>query len=212
MKQSFILHAKYKDLLVDLSQSQKGDLLDALFVYSATGEVPEMEAVVKMAFRFIAKDVDYHNEKYEERCEKNRQNVLKRWSNTNDGDGIQEDTNVYDGIRADTKHTDKDKEKDKDKGKDKERDISTNVDNVSFLKFIEAFNLKRKSNFKPIGSVKKKYEARLKEGYTSKQLMMALLTAMKDDFHRENNFKYLTPEFICRSDKLERYLNLTEKE
>lgn len=123
-KESFILHNKYKELLVDLSQSQKGDLLDALFEYSLTGEIPKLEPIVLMAFRFICKDIDYHNNKYLETCEKNRQNVLKRWGDTSVNEGIPEDTTVYDRIRVDTKHTDKDKGLGVGLGKDKILDKS----------------------------------------------------------------------------------------
>lgn len=50
-------------------------------------------------------------------------------------------------------------------------------------------------------------KARLKSGYTIAQIKGAFDRAVDDDFHRKNNYKHLSPEFICRSDKLEKFLN-----
>jgi len=52
---------------------------------------------------------------------------------------------------------------------------------------------------------KKQIKERLKEGYSKEDLKQALLNAKNDPYHIENNFKYITLEFISRSDKFERY-------
>lgn len=52
---------------------------------------------------------------------------------------------------------------------------------------------------------KRQFEARLKEGYTMEDLENAIRGCLADDYHKETNYKYLAPEFITRSDKLERY-------
>jgi len=49
--------------------------------------------------------------------------------------------------------------------------------------------------------------ARIKEGRTLDEIFLALENAMKSKYHLESNFNYLTPEFICRADKLNAYLN-----
>lgn len=59
-----------------------------------------------MAFAFIKAQIDRDTEKYNERCQKNRDNIRKRWN--------PENTNEYDGIQSYTKHT-KEKEKEKKK-------------------------------------------------------------------------------------------------
>jgi hypothetical protein len=49
------------------------------------------------------------DKKYKEVCEKNRENVKKRWNkNTTVYDRIQSNTNGYDTIPLDTKNTDND--------------------------------------------------------------------------------------------------------
>jgi hypothetical protein len=91
--------------------------------------------------------------------------------------------------------------KDKDKDKDKEN---------KYIEFIQKFNLIRKSKFTiKDQKAKRQFDERLKNGFTEDQILTALENLMKDSFHIENNFKYLTPEFITRSDKIEKGLNFT---
>jgi hypothetical protein len=73
-------------------------------------------------------------------------------------------------------------------------------------KFIEKFNTLRITKFRVTDKVKEKLNARLKN-YDPGQIIEALKTAQKDKYHIENNFQYLTPEYILREDILERYLN-----
>jgi hypothetical protein len=80
---------------------------------------------------------------------------------------------------------------------------------VSFKNFIAAFNAVRGSKFQGIEKAKRQFNARLKEGFTPDQMIQALKTAMKEKNHIESGYRYLTPEFFTRPDKLERFLNST---
>jgi uncharacterized protein YdaU (DUF1376 family) len=74
--------------------------------------------------------------------------------------------------------------------------------------FVEKFNEIRKTKYR--GSepkFKRQYSARIKEGYTDDDLLLAYRNLMKLKIHIDSNFQYLTPEFITRSDILERSLN-----
>jgi hypothetical protein len=77
-----------------------------------------------------------------------------------------------------------------------------------FQNFISEFNRIRGSKFQAIEKVKRQFNARLKEGFTTEQMLQALQNATKDKFHIENGFKYLTPEFFTRADKIEKFLNV----
>ena len=63
-----------------MTQEQKGDLLDALYVYAIDGAQISAEAdpMVQMAFAFIRDAIDRAQGKYEAKCERNRQTALKR--------------------------------------------------------------------------------------------------------------------------------------
>lgn len=79
--------------------------------------------------------------------------------------------------------------------------------NVDFDDFIESFNIIVGKNYKPIEKVKSAFSARIKQGYTSVQMLEALEKAVIDVYHIDTKFKYLTPEFITRQDKLDKWLN-----
>lgn len=82
-KKSFILYQEYEENIADLSQKQKGDLLDAIFAYSH-GHLIELEPLVKMAFSFIKADLDRSGKAWkktrEERSLSGRIGNLKRWN------------------------------------------------------------------------------------------------------------------------------------
>lgn len=81
-----------------------------------------------------------------------------------------------------------------------------------FSKFIAQFNETRKTKHKTIAKVKTQFTARIKDGYTIQEIIKALENAMSDQFHIDNEFNDLTPEFITRPDKLEKYINYKKKQ
>ena len=81
-----------------------------------------------------------------------------------------------------------------------------------FSKFISDFNKIRGSRFQAIDKVKRQFNARLKEGFTPAQMLQALENAMQDKFHITEGYRFLTPEFFTRPDKIEKFLNVQQKE
>ena len=93
----------------------------------------------------------------------------------------------------------------------RKKDIN-NKYTINFDKLLSFLNSKTKRNFKIINeATKKKYLARLKEGYTSKDIANAIENAVNSDYHKENNFTYLTPEFFSRAVTLDKYSNTNNK-
>jgi uncharacterized phage protein (TIGR02220 family) len=77
---------------------------------------------------------------------------------------------------------------------------------INWDSLLTQFNNLTKRNFKLINDVtKKQILARLKEGYTKEDLWNAIQNCYNDDFHKENNHKYLTLEFISRAKMMEKY-------
>lgn len=89
-------------------------------------------------------------------------------------------------------------------------DVSFSVKADFFItKFNELRGTQDKpTNYKLTDKVKSALKARIREGYGSEQIFTALRNAMADTFHKDNGYKYLTPEFILRSEKLEKHLNV----
>lgn len=73
--------------------------------------------------------------------------------------------------------------------------------------WLETLNLMFDRSFKPIDKVKKAYNARIKDGYTPQEMLDALENVKNDKYHIETKYKYVTPEFMTRPDKLEKFKN-----
>ena len=93
----------------------------------------------------------------------------------------------------------------------KESKVKENKINIDSSKLLEVFNsiLGKRARVVP-EKAKKQLKARLKEGYTKQDIILALKNASKDSFHIDNNYKYLTLEFITRPDKLEKFVNMSD--
>lgn len=76
-KSSFLIYLDYEEQFNLLTDEQIGQLMRAIIKYEKTREVPQLDGVVKMAFSFIKTQLDRDREKYEARCEKNRENAKK---------------------------------------------------------------------------------------------------------------------------------------
>lgn len=82
----------YKSVRKSLTQSQKGDLLDALMDGKYQGD----DQLVVMAFNIFNAAIQRTNEKYQKISEKNRENARRRWEK------LKEKADAYDRIRSDT--------------------------------------------------------------------------------------------------------------
>ncbi len=76
--------------------------------------------------------------------------------------------------------------------------------------FLISFNNTTSRKFKILDDKsKRQLNARLKEGFTVDDIIKATINCSKDQYHLDNP-QYLTPEFITRPDKLQKYLNATQ--
>lgn len=134
-KKSFVVYKDWKPLISALYEQDKalvGDLFMAIMDYQNEGIIPDIKSPIYSHFFLMKQKFDADNEEYKKTCEKNRENIQKRWS---EYDRIQKDTTVYDRIPPNTNgyhsipldtDNDNDNEKDNDNDKDiKEKDSST---------------------------------------------------------------------------------------
>jgi len=89
----------YLERLARLSDAEVGRVFRACMLYHKTGEVADLNDREGMAFDFIRADIDAAGEKYRAKCEKNRENVEKRWGGTSECDRIRPNTDEYQTIR-----------------------------------------------------------------------------------------------------------------
>jgi hypothetical protein len=115
-KDSFILYLEQKEIFNMLEDDEAGKLIKAIFEYEETGQTPNLDKSIKIAFIPIKSVLDRNKEKYEKVVERNRQNIEKRWNKNNT-----KNTTGKIGKKINTKNTDNDNEHDNDNEYDNDK-------------------------------------------------------------------------------------------
>lgn len=92
-RDSFLLYRSFYGPIKKMTNNQLGRLFRAIFEYQISGESAR-DTDIEMALGFFINQFKIDEDKYQERCAKNRDNIMKRWSN------IHNDTNEYERIRS----------------------------------------------------------------------------------------------------------------
>lgn len=137
-KASFLMYLDYEEQFNLLTDEQIGKLIRAIFKYENTGEVEELDGMVKMAFSFIKTQLDRDREKYQARCEKNRENAKKGGRPKKQMDILK--PNGFEENQMEAKKPDNDKEDDNDDDKDNEEDIKKKEKNKKRKTFDDIFS------------------------------------------------------------------------
>lgn len=98
----FLYYKDWATQMLTLPPDLRLKIDDAIKRYVLYGEEPSDKEVLYSMFGLMRGQIDKDNAAYQERCDQNRNNVNKRWKNTNE----------YDCIQTNTNDTDKDKDKD----------------------------------------------------------------------------------------------------
>ena len=121
----FNAYHSYLKSIEPLNDAERGRLFTALLEYSSTGVTPDLRGNERFIFPTMKEQIDRDMQKYEAKCNKNRENVLRRY------------TDVNDGIRTDTKSTKENaKEKEKAKAKAKEKESTPPISPSRGTRFI----------------------------------------------------------------------------
>lgn len=83
------------------------------------------------------------------------------------------------------------------------------VNNNIYVDFLRIVNEKTRKAFRGDAKSQRQFSARWREGYRIPDFEKALGAAVQDPYHIETGFKYLTPEFFTRADKLQKFMNLS---
>lgn len=200
MNDSFILYTSDYQLIEGLTDEQLGQLTRALFIYARDGEVINLEPVVRMAFVFIKDKIDRNQQKYQKKCERNRENIRKRWNksntnNTKENERIPNDTSVYERIPNDTTRYLYDSDSDSDSDSDNDNDVSKETDNNIPSK--EGLSISENPKVDPAKRCAKIDFAAIKEYWNSKHdqsgSAMRRLTLMSDQ--RKSNVRARIREY-----------------
>ncbi len=77
MKKSFVLYNDQYEAVEDLTDKQKGQLLDAMFLYSRGEDLKECDPVIKIVFKFFKIVFDRDNLKWTGVANRNKENGKK---------------------------------------------------------------------------------------------------------------------------------------
>lgn len=72
-KRSFVFNIDWRDVLMDYPAEVRYEVYDAIIDYAASGKLPELKPLAKMAFSFIKKEMDFNNERYNDIVAKRRE-------------------------------------------------------------------------------------------------------------------------------------------
>lgn len=124
-KKSVILYLNAIEQWNMLSDDQAGVLIKALLRYSKTGDRLETsDGALAMAFSFMAAQIDRDSDKYNQKCEKNRQIALEREEKRR-AEREQYNTNVHERTQKTTKST----ETETETGTETETETGTIINN-----------------------------------------------------------------------------------
>lgn len=140
-KSSFLIYLDYEEQFNLLTDKQIGQLMRAIIKYEKTREIPQLNGIAKMAFSFIKTQLDRDREKYEARCEKNRENAKKGGRpRKNQKDNLK--ANGFNENQMDAKKPDDDKEDEEDNEEDIDNDLLLKKEKEEKLqqRFIECLN------------------------------------------------------------------------
>ena len=129
MNDSFILYTSYYALIEGLTDEQLGQLTRAIFLYARDGKTINLEPVVRMAFAFIKDNIERNQDKYQAKCEKNRQIALERERKKREAREKAGNTNVHERARTCENNTNVHERSPYDNDNDNDNDVSkeTNI-------------------------------------------------------------------------------------
>ena len=146
MSDSFILYTSYYALIEGLTDEQLGQLTRAIFLYARDGEVINLEPVVRMAFAFIKDNIERNQDKYQAKCEKNRQIALERERKKREAREKAVNTNVHERTRTCENNTNVHErspyDNDNDNEYDNDNDVSKETDNKPSKEGIQSASVK----------------------------------------------------------------------
>jgi hypothetical protein len=136
-RKSFIIHADSLDILDQLTDEQAGKLFKAISYYQKTGEISQVDQLVKIAITPFINQFKRDEEKYLNIVERNKINISKRWS---------KDTTGKTGIPKDTKNTDNDSKSDNDSDSKNKKDSKNKNFTPPTLEEVKNYCQERKNN------------------------------------------------------------------
>ncbi len=204
-KKSFVLYSDYNEVFNELSDIDAGQLIKHILKY-VNDENPITEnPIVKVSFIPIKLQLKRDLIKYEDKKE--------QWSLAGKASAESKRLKKINGINERTTESTNVENVTTESTVTVNDNVTVNVINkIDYEALLQVLNLSFGRSFQVINKkVRSSYEARLKEGYTKEQINNAIENCKKNDYHKENDYQYCTPEFFSRAETLDKYSNVTKQ-
>ena len=190
MRDTMIFYRSFYEAIKELPLDTQGELYNGLFSYGLDFIEPELKGISKTVWILIKPQIDANIRKYHNgKIEKTKQSVSKK--EAKDKQNVSKvEANVNDNVN----------------------DNVNVINKIDYQALLEVLNLSFGRGFQVINKkVRSSYEARLKDGYSKDQIMDAINNCKINDYHKEKNYQYCTPEFFSRAETLDKYSNVTKQ-
>ena len=201
-KTSFVLYSDQRTLIELLSNEQAGVLFKHIFAYVNDENPVCTDQLINIAFEPIKQQFKRDLVKWE-RTKEGRSIAGKASAEARKNNKLQQtSTNVNKLQQTSTNPTVN------DNVNVNVNDIKDNIstESIDFGLLLNKINETFSRKYKVINNnVKSKFKARLKEGYTKEDIKNCIDNLKNIQYHKDNGYQYCTPEFISRSETLEKY-------
>ena len=190
-RKGFNFFRSYYDVYNELDDKSKLQFMEALLDRQFLGIKPtQLKGMAKFAYISQTNSIDSQVKGYEHKTK----TYLKAVSNTPTEGGMQ--GGRQGGSDTPTLQVEVEVEE--------KEEIILSKNEIDFDKLLNFIKEKTGKKFQVINkSVKDKYKARLKEGYTKENIINAIINASQDAYHKEQKYKYLTPDYFSRAKSLD---------
>jgi hypothetical protein len=192
-KKSFILYSDAIHTVEKLSDMDAGQLLKHLLRYVNDQNPTTENPLVEIAFEPIKQQLKRDLVKFEDvkvkRSEAGKAGATKRW---------QEIANANKGIQTIANIAVNDNVNDND------------IYNIDYQALLDFVNTTFGRKIKTINDkAKRNYRKLLKDGYKKEDIINAMKNCKENQYHKENNYQYCTPEFFSRAETIDKYADRT---
>ena len=200
-QKGFIVYGNHEEILDRLTDEEAGKLLKAMTKYFNHGTEPKFDGALEFVWIPIRQQMDANAEKYEAKCQKNKESIQRYWNK------VKGDTNEYERIRTNTNATNIDI----DMGVNKNIEVDVNVESVpdaGLLSFdlIQYLNDKTGSSYKADKTNAVRVQSLLDAGYTPLDLRTVIDKKCTEWMNDEKMRPYLRPSTLF-GDKFGEYLS-----
>jgi uncharacterized phage protein (TIGR02220 family) len=192
-KKSFILYVDQKDLWNKLPDEVAGKLIKHIYAYVSDENPTSDDLIVNIAFEPIKqqlkRDLKLFEEKRVKRSEAGMAGANKRWQNiANDSKRIKPIAKIADNVNVN----------------------DSDIYNIDYQALLDFVNKTFGRSFKVItDKVKRAYKKLLKDGYKKEDIINAIKNCKENQYHKDNNYQYCTPEFFSRAETIDKYADRT---